>query len=83
MYIICYEYIATHGCHVHDNNAFCLILPYSGYISLGANFPEWSVLSFSRNFPNSEIHHPNNQKTHMSKISEFTRVYEHLDTSYR
>ena len=27
------------------------IIPYTGFISLGANFPEWSVLSFSKNFP--------------------------------
>ena len=43
-------------------------LLYSGFISLGANFPKWSVLSFSRNFPNLEIHDPNNRKTHVSEI---------------
>ena len=34
----------------------------SRFISLGTNFPKWSALSFSRNFPNLEIHDPNNQK---------------------
>ena len=33
-------------------------LQYSGFISLGANFPEWSVLSLSRNFPDLEIDGP-------------------------
>ena len=41
-------------------------MPYSGFISLGANFSKWSVFSFSRNFPDLEIH---NQKTHVSEIS--------------
>ena len=35
-------------------------IPYSEFISLGAKFPEWSVLSFSRNFPDLKIHDPNN-----------------------
>ena len=39
-----------------------MCIPYSRFISLGANFPEWSVLSFSRNFPDLEIHYPNNRK---------------------
>ena len=38
-------------------------------IYLGANFPEWSALSFNRNFPDLEIHNSNNQKTHVSNIS--------------
>ena len=50
-------------------------LLYSGFISLGANFPEWSSLSFSRNFPDIEIYDLNNQKTHMSDISESRKVY--------
>ena len=33
------------------------------FISLDANYSEWSVLSFSRNFFNLEIHDPNNRKT--------------------
>ena len=42
---------------------------YSGFIYLGANFPEWSVHSFSRSFPNLEIHDSNWQsKTHVSEI---------------
>ena len=49
--------------------------PYNGFISLGANFPEWSALSFSRNFPDLEIHDPNNQKTQVSYISESHKVY--------
>ena len=48
-------------------------LPYSGFISLGANFPEWWALSFSRNFPNLKFHDPNNLKTHVSDISH--KVY--------
>ena len=48
-------------------------LPYSGFISLGANFPEWWALSFSRNFPSLKIHGPNNRKTHVSDISH--KVY--------
>ena len=48
--------------------SFVLYHIASGFISLGADFPEWSVLSFSRNFP-CEIYDPNNWKTHMSEIS--------------
>ena len=60
------------------------LLPYSGFISLGANFPEWSVLSFSRNFPDLEIHDPNNQKIHVSEIhTKFAHVHECLDTGNR
>ena len=42
-------------------------------LPLGANFPEWSALSFSRNLPDLEIHDPNNHKTHMSNTSQ--KVY--------
>ena len=48
-------------------------LSYRGFISLGANFPEWSVLSFSRSFPDLEIHDPNNRKTHVIETSH--KVY--------
>ena len=51
----------------------CVVVPYSELISLCANFPEWSVLSFSRNSHDLEIHDPNNQKIHMSEISH--KVY--------
>ena len=34
---------------------------------------KWSVLSFSRNFPDLKIQDPDNQKTHMSEISH--KVY--------
>ena len=49
-----------------------LLLPYSGFISLGANFLKWSILSFSRKFPDLEIHDPT-IKTHVSEISH--KVY--------
>ena len=45
----------------------------AGLFPYGANFPERSALSFGRNFPNLEIHDPNNQKTHVSDISH--KVY--------
>ena len=51
----------------------CIAIPYSGFISLGTNFPERSVLSFSRNFPDLEIYDPRYQNTHMSEISH--KVY--------
>ena len=44
--------------------------PYgSGFTSLGANFPELSDLSISRNILDLEIHYPNNQKIYMGDIS--------------
>ena len=45
-----------------------LATAYIGVISQGANFLERSVLSFSRNFPDLEIHDLNNWKTHVSEI---------------
>ena len=44
-------------------------LQYSGFVSIGAVFPEWSIISFSRNFPDLEIHDPSNRNTHVSGIS--------------
>ena len=51
---------------------YCIagLFPY-----IGANFPEWSVLSFSRNFPDLEIHDPNNWKAHVNEISQSLHVY--------
>ena len=48
--------------HQFCSIAQVVILPSSEFISLGANFPDWSVLSFSRNFSDLEIHDPNNLK---------------------
>ena len=39
--------------------------------SLGANFPEWWTLSFSRNFPNLEIHKLTTEIPYMSDILYF------------
>ena len=36
------------------------IIIYSRLFFLGANFPKWWTFSFSRNFPDLEIHDPNN-----------------------
>ena len=45
---------------------------------------KWSVLSFSKNFPDLEIHDPNNRKTHVSEISQnFKHVHERLDAGNR
>ena len=54
---------------------------YNGLFSLGANFH----LTFSRNFPDLEIHGPNKQKTHVSNISHkvYTGVHEHLNSGNR
>ena len=41
---------------------FYSIIPYNGLFSLGANFPEWWTFSFSRNFPDLEIHDTDNEK---------------------
>ena len=60
---------SSHPWLVAAMHATVMVIPYSGFISLGANFLEWSVFSFSRNFPDLEIHNPNNRKTHMSEIS--------------
>ena len=57
-----------------QSNSLCIL--YSGFISLGANFPEWSVLSFSRNFPDLEIHNPNNRKSHVSEPISHTKFAE-------
>ena len=61
--------------YAHYLHTLCLPcnLPYSGFISLSPSFPKWSVLSFSRNFPDLGIHDPVNQKTHTSEISH--KVY--------
>ena len=57
------------------------VLLYSGFISLGVNFPERSALSFSRKFLDLEIHEPNIQKTHVSdtlhKVYACTRASTH------
>ena len=60
-------------------------LSYSRFISLGANFSEWSVLKFSRNFLDLEIHDPYNRKTHMSEISHkaYAYIHERLNTGNR
>ena len=42
---------------------------YNGLLSLGTNFPEWSTLGLSINFPNLEIHYPTTEKSHVSNIS--------------
>ena len=44
-------------------------LLYNGLFCLGANFPEWWALNFSRNFPDLEIHDRNYQKYQMRNIS--------------
>ena len=58
------------------------ILPYNRFSSLGANFPKWWTLSFSRNFSNLEIYHPNIQKPHKNSYERhftmFVHVHEHL-----
>ena len=51
----------------------CWLILYSRFISLGVNFPEQSVLSFSRNFPNLEIHDPN--QGHRKQNSTSTTNY--------
>ena len=66
-----------------------LKIPYIEFNFLSANFPEWSVLSFSRNLPDLEIHDPKFSK--QSKNShewdlihtKFMGVHERLDVGNR
>ena len=39
-----------------------IALPCSRLFSLGANFPKWCILSFTKNFPHLEIHDPNTEE---------------------
>ena len=50
-------------------------LPHNRFISLGANFPKWWALSFSRNFPNLKIHDPKNRKTHVTFHTQSLGMY--------
>ena len=64
--------VFIHSCNMHKTLEVPHVLLYhiaSGFISIGANFPKWSALSYSRNYPDLEIHDPNNPKTYMSDIS--------------
>ena len=63
------------GRRIHESYVNRSYYLYGGFIPLGSNIPEWSVLSFSRNFPDLEIHDPNNRKTHVSEISHKVYVY--------
>ena len=57
-------------------------IPYSGLFYLGGNLPKWWAFSFSRNFPNLEIHDPNNQKLRWETLyTKFMHVHERLDST--
>ena len=53
-------------CFYNQITLYCIagLFPYVQIFPNG----HWSVHSFSRNFPDLEIHDPNNQKTHVSEI---------------
>ena len=60
------------------------MLAYNELFSLGANFPKWLTLTFSRNFPDLEIHDLNNWKTQVNDISPvYMFVHVRLDSSNR
>ena len=70
MYIVC-TYVCMYVCMYYIHT----YILYSGFISLGANFHEWSALSFSRNFPDLEIYDLNNRKlTWVTFHTKFTHV---------
>ena len=51
---------------------------YNGLFSLGANFPEWWTFNFSRNFPDLEIHDPDNLK--ISHERHFAQIKRGIST---
>ena len=60
------------------------MLAYNELFSLGTNFPIWLTLTFSRNFPDLEIHDLNNWKTQVNDISPvYMFVHVRLDSSNR
>ena len=59
------------------------VLPYCWFISLGAIFLNGQSLA-SRNFPDLEIHNPDNRKLMWVRFhTKFTHVDEHLDAGNR
>ena len=76
IYPMCWTEATVGFMHMYEvfltttKNTRCLYLlvTVKWVTSLGANFPEWWTLSFSRNFPDLEIHKPTNKKSHMSNI---------------
>ena len=64
------------------NLYFCVL--YNGLFTLGANFPEWWILSSSRNFPNLEIYDIKIEKLTWAKLfTKFMLVHVHLDSGNR
>ena len=78
-----------HGCHTekHIEHSYmewdginCIL--YSGFISLGTNYPKWWTLSFSRNFPDLEIHNSSIWKTCMSDTLQSLHMHMHKRLAY-
>ena len=64
------------------NLHFCVL--YNGLFTLGANFPKWRTLSFSRNFSNLEMYDTKIEKLTWAKVfTKFMLVHVHPDSDNR